>query len=102
MHIGSLRIDQTRREVSLAGEALRLTPTEYRLLVLLAQNAGRVLTYRQILKEVWGPPAAGQTHYARVYVATLRKKLERDSARPRLLLTEPGIGYRLRDLPPED
>jgi two-component system, OmpR family, KDP operon response regulator KdpE len=97
--IGPLRIDQTRREVTLAGEALHLTPTEYRLLVLLAQNAGRVLTYRQILKEIWGPPAAGQTHYARVYMAALRKKLEPDPAHPRLLLTEPGVGYRLRDVP---
>ena len=102
MEIGSLRIDQTRREVSLAGQPLHLTPTEYRLLVLLALNAGRVLTYRFILKEIWGPPAIGQTHYVRVYMATLRKKLESDSARPRLLITEPGVGYRLRDAIPAD
>ena len=73
------------------------TRTEYRLLALLAQNAGRVLTNRQILTEVWGREAAEQTHYVRVYMAELRKKIEADPARPRLLVTEQGIGYRLRD-----
>ena len=75
---------------------MRLTPIEYRLLTLLAQNAGKVLTHRQILVEVWGPEHATQNHYLRVYMAQLRRKVERDSARPDFLITEPGIGYRLR------
>ncbi|HOX47217.1 MAG TPA: response regulator [Myxococcota bacterium] len=94
---GPLRIDQARREVSLEGREVHLTPIEYRLLVLLAKNAGKVLTHRQILKEVWGPPYASQTHYLRVFMAQLRRKVEPDPARPRLLVTEPGVGYRLKD-----
>ena len=86
-----------RREVTLAERHVHLTPIEYRLLALLAQNAGRVLTQRQILEEVWGPNHAGQTHYVRVYMAQLRRKIEIDSARPHFLITEPGVGYRLRD-----
>jgi two-component system KDP operon response regulator KdpE len=76
---------------------VHLTPIEYRLLAHLAQHAGKVLTHRQILKEVWGPPYADQTHYLRVFMAQLRRKIEADSARPRLLVTEPGVGYRLRE-----
>lgn len=95
--VGPLHIDQLRREVLVGGREVRLTPTEYRLLVLLAKNAGRVLTHRQILKEVWGPPYAGQTHYLRVYMTQLRRKVEADPARPRLLATEPGVGYRMKD-----
>jgi two-component system, OmpR family, KDP operon response regulator KdpE len=95
--VGPLRIDSVRRQVSLAEKELHLTPLEYRLLLLLARNAGKVLTHRQILKEVWGPAAASQTHYLRVYMAQLRRKLEPNPARPRLLLTEPGVGYRLRE-----
>jgi two-component system KDP operon response regulator KdpE len=94
---GELRIDLTRREVTRAGQAVHLTPIEYKLLVLFAQHAGKVLTHRQILREVWGPSYATQTHYVRVQMAELRKKVEIDPARPRLLLTEPGVGYRLRD-----
>lgn len=97
--IEPLRIDLDRREVSVAGQPVHLTPIEYRLLVLLAQNAGKVLTHRQILHDVWGPAYAGQTHYVRVHMAELRKKIEADPARPRLLLTEPAVGYRLRDSP---
>lgn len=97
MDVGPLHIDQLRREVLVGGREVRLTPTEYRLLVLLAKNAGRVLTHRQILKEVWGPPYAGQTHYLRVYMTQLRRKVEADPARPRLLATEPGVGYRMKD-----
>jgi len=97
LQLGGLRIDQPRREVALDGRELRLTPTEYRLLTLLAQNAGRVLTHRQILKHVWGPGHMENTHYLRVYMAQLRRKLEADPAQPQLLLTEPGVGYRLRD-----
>jgi two-component system KDP operon response regulator KdpE len=94
---GDLLIDCARREVSKADQPVHLTPTEYNLLVLLARHAGKVLTHRQILKEVWGPSYASQTHYVRVQMAELRKKLEQDAARPRLLVTEPGVGYRLRD-----
>ncbi len=97
LEIGGLRIDLARREVQLEGRELHLTPTEYRLLTLLARNAGRVLTHRQLLREVWGPGSAEQTHYLRVYMAQLRRKIEADPARPGLLLTEPGVGYRLRE-----
>lgn len=92
-----LVVDLTRREVTRAGEAVHLTPIEYKLLVLFAQHAGKVLTHRHILKEVWGPAYATQTHYVRVHMAELRKKVEADPSRPKLLVTEPGVGYRLRD-----
>jgi two-component system KDP operon response regulator KdpE len=95
--IGDLRIDLARREVTLADRALHLTPNEYRVLTLLARNPGKVLTHRQILKEVWGPTHAGETHYLRVYMAQLRRKIEADPARPELLITEPSVGYRMRD-----
>ena len=97
VEIGPLRIDFARREVTLGGREVRLTPIEYRLLTLLAQNVGKVLTHRQMLKEVWGPGHVEQTHYLRVYMAQLRRKIEADPARPQLLTTEPGVGYRLRD-----
>ena len=94
---GTLRIDQARREVTVGEREIRLTPIEYRLLVFLAGNAGKVLTHRQILKEVWGPPYVGETHNLRVFMAALRRKVEQDPARPQLLLTEPGVGYRMKD-----
>ena len=97
LEIGPLRLDLTRREVRVAGAEVHLTPLEYRLLALLAQNAGKVLTHRQILKEVWGPGSVNETHYLRVFMAQLRRKIEPDPARPRLLLTEPGVGYRMRE-----
>jgi len=97
LEFGTLRIDLVRREVTVSGREVHLTPIEYNLLVLLARNAGRVLTHRQIIREVWGAAYSGQTHYVRVYMAELRKKIEQDPARPRLLVTEPGVGYRLRD-----
>lgn len=97
--IGELRLDTEKRLVTKAGVELHLTPIEYRLLLLLARNIGKVLTHRQILKEVWGPNYATQSHYVRVYMAELRKKLEDDPARPRWLVTEPGVGYRLRESP---
>jgi len=97
VEIGKLRVDLGRREVTLDGKELHLTPIEYRLLTLLASHAGKVLTHRQILNEVWGPGHTDQTHYLRVYMAQLRRKIELDPARPRLLATEPGVGYRLRD-----
>jgi two-component system, OmpR family, KDP operon response regulator KdpE len=98
---GDVRIDLVRREVSRAGQPVHLTPTEYRLVLTLAKNLGRVLTHRQLLKEVWGPGAESQTHTLRVHMGELRKKLEAEPARPKWLVTEPGVGYRLRDRPPE-
>jgi two-component system KDP operon response regulator KdpE len=92
---GDFEIDLATRRVTVKGHEVRLTATEYALLALLARHAGRVLTHRQILKEVWGPAAAGQTHYLRVYIGHLREKLEAVPARPELLITEPGVGYRL-------
>ncbi len=99
LDFGSLKIDLEHRRVTLENEEVHLTPIEYKLLVLLAQNAGKVLTHRQILKDVWGPAFVGQTHYVRVRMAELRKKIETDPARPKLLMTEPGVGYRLRQEP---
>lgn len=96
LEAGPLRIDLARREVTVSGREVHLTPTEYRVLALLAQHAGKVLTHRQILREVWGPNAT-EAHYVRVQMAELRKKIEADAARPRLLVTEAGVGYRLRD-----
>ncbi len=93
---GELRVDLGARLVFLRGEEVRLTRTEYRLLAVLVQNAGRVVTHRQLLREVWGPGSASETHYLRVYMAQLRHKLEDDPAQPRYLLTETGVGYRLR------
>jgi two-component system KDP operon response regulator KdpE len=97
IEVGTLRIDLVRREVTVADRVVRLSPIEYRLLALLAQNVGKVVTQRHLLVEVWGPEQADQTQYLRVYMAQLRRKLESDPARPRLLLTEPGVGYRLND-----
>jgi two-component system KDP operon response regulator KdpE len=95
-----LKIDLEHRRVTRDDKDIHLTPIEYKLLVLLARNAGKVLMHGQILKEVWGPAFVGQTHYVRVRMAELRRKIERDPARPKLLTTEPGIGYRLRTEPP--
>jgi len=94
---GDLKIDLTRREVTMGVNQIHLTPIEYKLLVFLAQHAGKVVTHQQILKEVWGPVYANQAHYVRVHMAELRKKIEAHPARPKLLVTEPGVGYRLRD-----
>jgi len=93
--LGDLHVDLPKRQVSVAGSQVHLTPIEYRLLTTLIRHAGKVLTHRQLLIEVWGPPYADQAHYLRVYMAQLRRKLEADPARPRYLLTEPGVGYRL-------
>ena len=92
---GSVRIDLTARRVFRDGEEVRLTKTEFDLLALMIRNAGKALTHRYLLKEIWGPHSVGETHYLRVFVATLRKKLESQPARPRLILTEQGVGYRL-------
>ena len=94
---GNLHVDLARRLVRVAGQEVHLTPTEYRLLETLIQHAGKVLTHRQLLKEVWGPGNTHETHYVRVYINQLRQKLGDDASRPQLLLTEPGIGYRLQD-----
>ncbi|HEX5044346.1 MAG TPA: response regulator [Candidatus Polarisedimenticolaceae bacterium] len=92
---GDMRVDLAGRRVTVGGREVRLTRTEYRLLALLARHAGKVLTHRQLLKEVWGPGAVDQTHYLRVYMGQLRHKIEADPAQPRYLLTETGVGYRL-------
>lgn len=92
---GHLEVDLAARTVVVEGKPVRLTATEYNLLRLFAQHAGKVLTHRQILREVWGPNYVEQTHYLRVYMTHLREKLEKDPSQPRLLLTEPGVGYRL-------
>lgn len=94
---GSLKVDLSRRSVTVNDEPIHLTPTEYALLRLLIQHAGRVLTHHQILREVWGPEYVDETHYLRVYVAQLRQKIEPDPAVPTIILTEPGVGYRLID-----
>ncbi len=94
---GDVRVDLIRRRVARAGQEVHLTPTEYKVLSTLIRNAGKVVTHRQLLQEVWGANHVGQTHYLRVYLAQLRRKLEVDPARPRLLSTEPGVGYRLLD-----
>jgi two-component system KDP operon response regulator KdpE len=94
--VGNLRVDLAARTVRSGGDEVRLTPIEFRLLAVLAKNAGRVVTQRQLLREVWGPQAVGQAHYLRVYMAQLRHKLEAEPARPRLFVTEPGVGYRLQ------
>jgi two-component system KDP operon response regulator KdpE len=94
--LGDLRIDLASRRVTLGSDEVRLTPIEYRLLTTLARKAGRVLTYQQLLKDVWGPRYATQKQYLHVFMGHLRNKLERDPARPRFLLTEPGVGYRLK------
>jgi two-component system, OmpR family, KDP operon response regulator KdpE len=92
---GVLEVDLTHRIVTVAGEAINLSPTEYALLRLMIQHAGKVLTHRQILREVWGPEYVHETQYLRVYFAQLRQKIEDNPALPKILLTEPGVGYRL-------
>ncbi|MBO0742774.1 MAG: response regulator [Hyphomicrobiaceae bacterium] len=94
--VGELRVDQMRRQVFVGDKEVHLTPTEYKLLTLMIRHAGKVLTHRQLLKEVWGPNAVEHAHYVRVYMTQLRRKLEADATRPKYLLTEPGVGYRLR------
>jgi two-component system KDP operon response regulator KdpE len=93
---GDLHVDFVRRQVTVAGQEVHLTPTEYRLLTTLIKHAGKVLTHRQLLKEIWGPDCTHETHYLRVYINQLRQKLGNDGTRPALILTEPGVGYRLQ------
>ena len=92
-----IHIDLATRVVARSGEALHLTPTEFNLLARLVRSAGRVVTHRQLLTDVWGPEFTEHTHYLRLYMAQLRAKIERDPAEPRHLLTETGVGYRLAD-----
>jgi two-component system KDP operon response regulator KdpE len=92
---GGLIVDLERRRVTVDGEEVRLTPTEYGLLTALVRNADRVVTDTMLLREVWGPEYGDEDHYLHVYVARLRKKIERDPQKPRYIVTEPGVGYRL-------
>jgi two-component system KDP operon response regulator KdpE len=93
---GRLRVDMTRRQVFVDDAEVHLSPIEYKLLTTLAAHAGKVVTQRQLLREVWGPAYTAESHYLRVYMGQLRHKLEADPARPRYLITEPGVGYRLQ------
>ena len=93
--VAGLKVDLPRRRVYRDGNEVHLTPIEYRLLATLVKHAGKVITHRQLLKEVWGPGHVERSHYLRIYMAGLRHKLETDPARPRFLLTETGVGYRL-------
>jgi two-component system KDP operon response regulator KdpE len=92
---GPLRVDLGSREVNVNGRQIHLTPNEFRLLAALVKNAGKVMTHRQLLRDVWGPGSAQENHYVRVCMNQLRQKIEADPARPKLLLTETGVGYRL-------
>jgi two-component system, OmpR family, KDP operon response regulator KdpE len=93
--VGELQVDLAARRVVVGGEEVHLTPLEFKLLATLIKHGGKVLTHRYLLQEVWGPGHAEETHYLRVFMASLRRKLEADPARPRYLLTEPAVGYRL-------
>jgi len=94
--VGELKVDLVRRQVLVSGQEVHLTPIEYKLLATLVKHAGRVITHRQLLREVWGPHSSDQTQYLRVYMGQLRHKLEANPSRPQFLTTEPGVGYRLR------
>jgi two-component system KDP operon response regulator KdpE len=93
--VGELKVDMMHRKVTVKGREVHLTPIEYRLLTVLIKHAGKVLTHQLLLREVWGPNYVERAHYLRIYMGTLRHKLEQDPARPRFLLTEVGVGYRL-------
>jgi two-component system, OmpR family, KDP operon response regulator KdpE len=98
---GGLSVNFDRREVRVSGDLVKLTPKEYDLLKYMIENAGKVLTQKMLLTAVWGPAHSDQAQYLRVFVAQLRKKLEKDSARPHLILTDPGVGYRFSPVPLE-
>lgn len=95
--VGDLSIDLEKHVVSKSNQEVKLTKIEFDLLSVLARNLGKVITHRQLLKEVWGPHAVHEPHYVRVFMANLRKKLENNPSRPELLITEQGVGYRLRE-----
>jgi two-component system, OmpR family, KDP operon response regulator KdpE len=94
--VGPLKVDLVRRQVLVSDKEVHLTPIEYKLLATLVKHAGRVITHRQLLREVWGPNSSDQTQYLRVYMGQLRHKLEENPSRPQFLMTEPGVGYRLK------
>ena len=100
IEVGPIKIDQPRHQVTVSGTEVHLTPIEFRLLLELARQPGRVLTHRQLLREIWGPNAVEEVHYLRVHMGALRRKIEADPARPQWLLTEAGVGYRLREPAP--
>jgi len=93
--VGELTIDIPRRIVQVRGEEVKLTPTEYEILKYLALQAGRVVTHRQLLRAIWGPNYQDETHYLRIYVGQIRRKIESDPSQPSIITTEPGVGYRL-------
>lgn len=95
LQLDDLRIDRAKRVVTVAEQAVKLTPTEYELLKTLASSPGRVFTNTQLLKAVWGPGYAHETHYLRVFIGQLRRKIEKSPSQPKHLITEPGVGYRL-------
>ena len=97
VEVGDLRIDLERRHVTIGGEEVALTPIEYDLLRLLAENEGKLMTHPTILREIWGPAYAEESNYLHVYISHLRRKIEPDPARPRYILNQPGVGYRLVD-----
>jgi len=97
--VGELTVDVAGRRVLVRGEEIHLTPIEFDLLRVLAVHRGKLVTHRQLLREVWGPEYSGETHYLRVHVAHIRAKIEADPSRPRLLVTDPGVGYRLGEPP---
>ena len=96
-NFGQTRVDLGKRQVFFKDQEIHLTPNEYKLLVTLARYAGKVVTHNQLLKEIWGHGYTEETHYLRVYMAQLRQKLEEDPAHPKYLITEPGVGYRLKN-----
>jgi two-component system KDP operon response regulator KdpE len=97
LDLGRVVVDLADRSVLRDGEQVHLTPIEFEMVRVLAQHHGRLVTHRQLLQEVWGPEYGAETHYLRVHVAHIRAKLEPDPSRPQYLITEPGVGYRLRD-----
>jgi two-component system KDP operon response regulator KdpE len=97
LEVGDIRVDLEKKAVTVAGERVQLTPHEFDLMRVFAQNEGKLLTHRTILREVWGPAYQTESHYLHVYVSQLRRKIDPDATRPRYLLTEPGAGYRLVD-----
>lgn len=96
-HSGGLVVDLARRVVSVDGQPVKLSPKEYDVLRVLVTHAGKVLTHQQLLRQVWGPGYEQETHYLRVHIGQLRQKIEQDPTQPRYIVTEPGVGYRLRD-----
>ncbi len=97
LSFGELTVDLSHRKVILKGEELKLTPTEYEILKYLALQSGKVVTHKQLLRAVWGPNYQDQTHYLRIYVGQLRRKLETDPSQPLYILTEAGVGYRMKE-----